>query len=105
MAKDEKLTQDARNDAMLAVARLRYELADFTGALDAYNLVKLPSLDPGRAALYLEEAWTRYQLGQGPMQCRVDAVTVDRRRDQAPFAVRGRGFSGDPPRNTARCAS
>src|SRR6185436_1076147 len=23
-----------------------------------------PALDPGRASLYLEEAWTRYQLGQ-----------------------------------------
>lgn len=64
LAKDEKLTQDARNDAMLAVARLKYELGDFTGALEAYDLVKLPALDPGRAALYLEEAWTRYQLGQ-----------------------------------------
>ncbi len=64
LARDEKLTQDARNDAMLAVARLRYELGDFPGALEAYELVKLPSLDPGRAALYLEEAWTRYQLGQ-----------------------------------------
>jgi hypothetical protein len=64
LAQDPKLTQDARNDAMLAVARLRYELQDFPGALEAYNLVKLPALDPGRAALYLEEAWTRYQLGQ-----------------------------------------
>jgi hypothetical protein len=27
LAKDPKLTQDARNDAMLAVARLRYELS------------------------------------------------------------------------------
>ncbi len=64
LAKDEKLTQDARNDAMLAVARLRYELGDYKGALAAYDLVKLPDLDPGRATLYLEEAWTRYQLGQ-----------------------------------------
>jgi hypothetical protein len=64
LAKDDKLTQDARNDAMLAVARLKYELADFRGALEAYDLVKLPELDPGRASLYLEEAWTRYQLGQ-----------------------------------------
>jgi hypothetical protein len=64
LAKDEKLTQDARNDAMLAVARLRYELGDFRGALEAYDLVKLPDLAPGRATLYLEEAWTRYQLGQ-----------------------------------------
>lgn len=64
LAKDEKLTADARNDAMLAVARLRYELQDWKGALEAYDLVKLPPLDPGRATLYLEEAWTRYQLGQ-----------------------------------------
>ncbi|MFT3709954.1 MAG: hypothetical protein QM817_20170 [Archangium sp.] len=64
LAKDEKLTQDARNDAMLAVARLRYEQNEFKGALEAYALVKLPELDPGRATLYLEEAWTRYQLGQ-----------------------------------------
>ena len=64
LAKDEKLTLDARNDAMMAVARLRYEQQDFTGALEAYDKVSLPSLDPGRAALYLEEAWTRYQLGE-----------------------------------------
>src|SRR5207237_6210297 len=53
-----------RNDAMLAVARLRYEQRDFKGALDAYELVKLPEFDPGRATLYLEEAWARYQLGE-----------------------------------------
>ncbi len=64
LSKDPKLTLTARNDAMLAVARLRYEAQDFAGALEAYNLVQLPSLDPGRATLYLEEAWTRYQLGQ-----------------------------------------
>jgi len=64
LAKDEKLTQEARNDSMLAVARLKYELQDWQGALDAYALVKLPPLDPGHATLYLEEAWTRYQLGQ-----------------------------------------
>lgn len=64
LAKDQKLTQESRNDAMLAVARLRYELQDYDGALEAYNLVKLPQLDPGQATLYLEEAWTRYQLGQ-----------------------------------------
>jgi len=64
LAKDEKLTLEARNDAMLAVARLRYEQQEFQGALEAYALVKLPPLDTGRATLYLEEAWTRYQLGQ-----------------------------------------
>ncbi len=64
LAKDEKLTRDSRNEAMLAVARLKYEQGDFNGALDAYGRVQLPQLDPGRASLYLEEAWTRYQLGQ-----------------------------------------
>ncbi len=64
LSKDPKLTQDSRNESMLAVARLRYEQKDFNGALEAYASVKLPMLDPGRAALYLEEAWTRYQLGQ-----------------------------------------
>ncbi|MEW6432831.1 MAG: hypothetical protein AB1730_15105 [Myxococcota bacterium] len=64
LAQDEKLTQDARNDSMLAVARLKYELKDYTGALEAYAKVQLPPLDPGRASLYLEEAWTRYQLGE-----------------------------------------
>jgi hypothetical protein len=64
LAKDQKLTLEARNDAILAVARLRYEMQDYAGALEAYGLVKLPELDTGRATLYLEEAWTRYQLGQ-----------------------------------------
>ncbi len=64
LAKDERLTLEARNEAMLAVARLRYEQQDFEGALANYGLVQLPALDPGRATLYLEEAWTRYQLGQ-----------------------------------------
>jgi hypothetical protein len=64
LSKDEKLTQEARNEARLAVARLRYEKKDYEGALKAYDLVQLPSLDPGRATLYLEEAWTRYNLGQ-----------------------------------------
>jgi hypothetical protein len=64
LSRDEKLTREARNEAALAVARLRYERKDYTGALEAYNLVKLPELDPGRASLYLEEAWTRYKLGE-----------------------------------------
>jgi hypothetical protein len=64
LSNDEKLTQEARNEARLAVARLRYERKDFEGALKAYEMVQLPALDPGRAALYLEEAWTRYNLGQ-----------------------------------------
>lgn len=64
LSKDQKLTMEARNEARLAVARLRYEKKDFEGALKAYDMVQLPSLDPGRASLYLEEAWTRYNLGQ-----------------------------------------
>ncbi|WP_375771148.1 hypothetical protein NR798_09695 [Archangium gephyra] len=64
LSKDEKLTRESRNEAALAVARLRYERQDYPGALEAYGLVKLPELDPGRATLYLEEAWTRYKLGE-----------------------------------------
>lgn len=64
LSKDPKLTREARNEAALAVARLRYEQQDFRGALAAYEAVQLPPLDPGRASLYLEEAWTRYQLGE-----------------------------------------
>jgi hypothetical protein len=64
LARDPQLSPEARNDATLAVARLKYELKDFPGALEAYGQVRLPPLDPGRAALYLEEAWTRYMLGQ-----------------------------------------
>ncbi|NMO19969.1 hypothetical protein HPC49_45725 [Pyxidicoccus fallax] len=64
LSKDEKLTREARNESALAVARLRYERKDYPGALEAYGLVKLPELDPGRASLYLEEAWTRYKLGE-----------------------------------------
>ncbi|MDY7226540.1 hypothetical protein [Hyalangium rubrum] len=64
LSKDEQLTREARNEAALAVARLRYERKDYPGALEAYSLVKLPELDPGRATLYLEEAWTRYKLGE-----------------------------------------
>lgn len=61
---DQKLTHEMRNEAMLAVARLRYEQHNYDGALEAYRKVQLPPLDPGRATLYLEEAWTHYQLGQ-----------------------------------------
>jgi hypothetical protein len=64
LSEDTKLTRSARNEAALAVARLRYERQDFKGALEAYSNVKLPTLDPGRATLYLEEAWTRYKLGE-----------------------------------------
>jgi hypothetical protein len=55
---------DLRNEALLMAARLDYETARYEEALDAYREVKLPSMDPGRATLYLEEAWTRYRLGQ-----------------------------------------
>jgi hypothetical protein len=64
LSKDERLTREARNEAALAVARLRYERKDYKGALEAYSLVQLPELDPGRATLYLEEAWTRYKMGE-----------------------------------------
>jgi hypothetical protein len=38
--------------------------------------VKLPQLDPGRPALYLEEAWTKYRLGQHQAAMAV-LVTLD----------------------------
>jgi hypothetical protein len=64
LSEDTKLTREARNEAALAVARLRYERQDYPAALEAYSRVQLPELDPGRATLYLEEAWTRYKLGE-----------------------------------------
>jgi hypothetical protein len=64
LSEDTKLAREARNEAALAVARLRYEREDFQGALEGYSRVKLPELDPGRATLYLEEAWTRYKMGE-----------------------------------------
>jgi hypothetical protein len=56
--------QPVRLEAQLAVARLKYESRDYAGALEAYRAVELPALDPGRAALYLEEAWAAYRMGQ-----------------------------------------
>lgn len=56
--------QPVRFEAQLAVARLKYESRDYAGALEAYRAVELPPYDPGRAALYLEEAWAAYRMGQ-----------------------------------------
>lgn len=64
LAADPRTPPTVRLEAQLAVARLRYEAKDFAGALEAYQKVSLPPLDPGRAALYLEEAWTFYRLGR-----------------------------------------
>ena len=47
-----------------SAARPRHSAQRVTRALDAYHRAKLPAHDPGRATLYLEEAWTRYNLGQ-----------------------------------------
>jgi hypothetical protein len=76
LASDEKAPAPVRLEAQLAVARLKYEAKDFDGALDAYRAVKLPQLDPGRPALYLEEAWTRYRLNQHDAAMAV-LVTLD----------------------------
>ncbi len=64
LADEQKLPLELRNEALLAVARLQYEQGDFAGALKSYQRVSLPPLDAGRATLYLEEAWARYQLGE-----------------------------------------
>jgi hypothetical protein len=62
LAADEHAPAQTRVEAQLAVARLLYEKQDFTAALEAYQAVKLPPRDAWQPALYLEEAWTRFQL-------------------------------------------
>jgi hypothetical protein len=64
LAEEAQAPLDVRLEAQLAVARLRYESKDYPGALEAYQRATVPKLDPGRAALYLEEAWTSYRLGK-----------------------------------------
>lgn len=63
-AQEPNLPSDVRLEAQLAIARLLYESKDYSGALQAYQQTTLPMLDPGRAALYLEEAWAMYRLGK-----------------------------------------
>ncbi len=62
-SRDPRAPVHLRIEAQLAVARLLYERGDLPAALGAYERVSLPELDPGRAALYVEEAWTRYRQG------------------------------------------
>ncbi|MBK7860449.1 MAG: hypothetical protein IPJ65_17915 [Archangiaceae bacterium] len=76
LAQDTGAPAPVRLEAQLAVARLQYESRDFDQALESYRAVKLPQLDPGRPALYLEEAWTRYRLGQH-QQAMAVLVTLD----------------------------
>ncbi|MBL8954993.1 MAG: hypothetical protein JNK82_29725 [Myxococcaceae bacterium] len=76
LATDASAPAPVRLEAQLAVARLTYESKEFDGALEAYRAVKLPELDPGRPALYLEEAWTKYRLSQNQAAMAV-LVTLD----------------------------
>lgn len=76
LAADAAVPAPIRLEAQLAVARLEYESKEFDEALQAYRAVKLPMLDPGRPALYLEEAWTKYRLGQHQAAMAV-LVTLD----------------------------
>lgn len=62
---DPKAPRDARNDAHVQAARLRFEAGDYAGALKHHAAIDLPELDPGRGQLYLEEAYTRVRLGDG----------------------------------------
>ncbi len=64
LAADAKLPLALRNEALLAVARLQYEQGDYPSALKTYKGIQLPPMDAGQSTLYLEEAWTRYQLGE-----------------------------------------
>jgi hypothetical protein len=64
LAQEPALTRDLRNDVWQSLARLRFERKEYTEALAAYENIQLGELEAGRAALYLEQAWTRYHLGE-----------------------------------------
>ena len=64
LARDAAAPSDVRLEAQLAVARLRYEAKDYPGALQAWEGLALPELSPGRAAVYVEEAWAQYRMGR-----------------------------------------
>jgi hypothetical protein len=65
IAADDEAPRDVKNDAHIEAARLQFEAGKFDVALTHYTAVDLPELDAGRGQLYLEEAWTRYRLGDG----------------------------------------
>ncbi|MBS2022525.1 MAG: hypothetical protein JST92_08955 [Deltaproteobacteria bacterium] len=65
VAADPKAPREARNDAHVEAARLRFEAGDYKEALAHYQAVDLAELDPGRGQLYLEEAYARVRLGDG----------------------------------------
>jgi hypothetical protein len=65
IAADGDAPRDVKNDAHIQAARLQFEAGKFDVALTHYTAVDLPELDAGRGQLYLEEAWTRYRLGDG----------------------------------------
>jgi hypothetical protein len=62
LAKDPKTPLEVRNEARINAARLAYEEKDYPHALELYDSVQLPVLDPGRGAIYLERAWVLYRL-------------------------------------------
>lgn len=61
IAADLEAPRAIRNDARFAAARLFYERKQYPKALQHYDAVDLPELDPGRGQIYLEKAWTLYQ--------------------------------------------
>jgi hypothetical protein len=65
LATDKSSPREVRNEARISAARLRFEAGEFEQALQLYDAVDLPELDPGRGQIYLEEAWTHYRAGQG----------------------------------------
>jgi hypothetical protein len=64
LSKEQGLSLELRNQIFHSLARLHFEKKNYAEALVAYRDIQLPPLETGRAALYLEEAWTRYHLGQ-----------------------------------------
>jgi hypothetical protein len=59
-----ELEREVKNEVLLAIARMHYERKEYDAAIATYRRVELAKLSPGRASLYLEEAWSRYRMGQ-----------------------------------------
>lgn len=64
LTKEEIAPREVKNEARIAAARLLYEKGEYEEAQKLYDSVELPALDPGRAQIYLEKAWTHYHRGE-----------------------------------------
>lgn len=64
LIEDEAAPREVKNEARISAARLKYEMGEYDAAQELYDSVELPPLDPGRAQIYLEKAWTHYHRGE-----------------------------------------